>query len=313
MIKLKNVSIGYRQRHQRRYLLSRELNFTASNGELVAVVGPNGVGKSTLLRTIARQHYALGGSIFIDGKEWSRYSHKEFARKCSFVSTGQIPVRQLTVYEVVAMARYPYTGWGGRLSSGDNGFILKSLEGVGLLSLKDRLLGEISDGERQRTVIARAMAQDTQLVILDEPTAFLDIPNRFEVLQLMRTISREQDKLFLFSSHDLEFILEIVDKIWLLYPDNATEGTPEELLRDASFDPLFKNTGIHYDIHKGLYIPPRLCNTVVSLEGPRDETVWAEKALLRIGYTVKLSPETPQAIYIHAARGFYTIKIKNMP
>ncbi len=311
MIKLEQLLIGYKSRQHTHHILSKALNFSASPGEMVVVVGPNGVGKSTLLRTLARQQNALGGSIYINKKRWDEFPHKVFARICSFVPTGQPPVRQLSVFEVVAMARYPYTHWGGHLQREDMEKIYRALEGVNLVSLKDRLLGELSDGERQRALIARALAQDTPLVILDEPTAFLDIPNRFEVLQLMRKISGEQHKLFIFSSHDLAFILEIADKIWLLYPQRAYEGTPEELLRDEVFNPLFKNTGIHYDIHKGLHIPPRQCHTAVNLTGDTDELPWVRKALLRTGYTIAKSNISRGNILIRAEKKQYHVLIKN--
>jgi len=173
-------------------------------------------------------------------------------------------------------------------------------------------LGELSDGERQRTLIARAIAQNTPLILLDEPTAFLDIPNRYEVLQMMRNISEEQHKLFIFSSHDIEFILEIADKIWLLYPDSAHEGSPEELLRDQALDRLFRNTDIHYDLQKGLHIPLRQrYQTSVSLSGDAAEISWLEKALRRSGYPVSSSGRS--SIRVEVKKNKYILKIKNEP
>jgi len=310
MIQLHQLLIGYRKgREQRR--LSTELDFSASAGDLVAIVGPNGVGKSTLLRTIVRQQEALNGSIEIQQTRWDKFSNKEFARICSFVPTGQPLVNLFTVYEAIAMARYPYTRWGGKLKKEDRQAVEEALQAVHLSGMRDRPLGELSDGERQRTLIARALAQDTPLVLLDEPTAFLDIPNRFEVLQMMRNISEKKHKLFVFSSHDLEFILEIADKIWLLYPDNTREGAPEELLRDRALDPLFRNTDIEYDLQKGFYIPLRQrYQTVVRISGDPAETPWLMKALRRSGYPVSSSGGD---IHVKVYKNRYVLKIKNYP
>ncbi len=310
MIRLQQLVIGYRKgRAQQR--LSTALDFSASPGEMVAIVGPNGVGKSTLLRTIVRQQTALAGNIELRHTRWDRFSQKAFARICSFVPTGQPPASQFTVYEAVAMARYPYTGWGGKLKKEDGQAVEEALRAVHLAGMRNRLLGELSDGERQRTLIARAIAQNTPLILLDEPTAFLDIPNRYEVLQMMRKISEEQDKLFIFSSHDLEFILEMADKIWLLYPDSAHEGSPEELLRDQALDPLFRNTDIRYDLQKGLHIPLRKrYKTPVSLSGDIAEIPWLEKALRRAGYPISSSEG---ALRVEVQKNKYILQIKNDP
>ncbi len=310
MIRLHQLIIGYKKRDEQQRL-SVALNFSASSGGLVAIVGPNGVGKSTLLRTLVRQQEALGGYAEIDGTRWDRFSRREFARICSFVPTGRLPVSRFTVFEAVAMARYPYTGWGGKLKSADLQAIEEALQGVHLTDMRDRLLGELSDGERQRTLIARALAQDTPLILLDEPTAFLDVPNRYEVLQMMRDLSAEKEKLFIFSSHDLEFILEIADKIWLLYPDNALEGAPEELLRQQALEPLFRKTDIRYELDKGLHIPVRQRYTAtVLLTGDPAGIPWLEKALRRSGYPVSF---TAGEIKVKVLKKSFNVQIKNQP
>ncbi len=284
MITLEELQIGYWKKHGRDLPLTVPLSFTATDGEMVGIVGPNGVGKSTLLRTLARQQEALGGRILLQGKDLTTYSRHDFARLCSFVPAGHLPVNRLTVKETVAMARYPYTGWQGRLTARDEEAVQLALEGLRLTALRDKQVGEISDGERQRTLIARALAQETPLVLLDEPTAFLDIPNRYEVLQRMRDISGKDGKLFVFSTHDLEFLLETADKIWLIYTDRAYEGSPEDLLKENLFAPLFRNTGIRYDINKGLHLPHPTGKKAVTLSGDPTLLHWVEKALTRAGY-----------------------------
>ncbi len=302
MITLEELKIGYWQKRGKDLSLTAPLSFTATAGEMVGIVGPNGVGKSTLLRTLARQQEALGGAVWLQGKELESWSRQEFARLCSFVPAGHLPVNRLTVRETVAMARYPYTGWQGRLSRRDEEAVLSALEGLRLLALKDKQVGEISDGERQRTLIARALAQETPLVLLDEPTAFLDIPNRYEVLQRMGDISKQEGKLFIFSSHDLEFLLETADKIWLIYPDQAYEGSPEDLLKEDLFGPLFRNTGIRYEIGKGLHIPRPAGEATVTLAGDPVPLPWVEKALARAGYTVIRTKEKGTGWHIRAEK-----------
>ncbi len=311
MITLEALRIGYRQGRQGERPLTVPLTFTADAGGMVGIVGPNGVGKSTLLRTLARQQEALGGRALLGGEPLQQIARHTFARRCSFVPAGHLPVHRFTVRDTVAMARYPYTGWRGHLSPQDEEVVLRALGWVGLTTLQERQVGELSDGERQRTLIARALAQETPLVLLDEPTAFLDIPNRYEVLQMMRKISQTENKLFIFSSHDLEFLLETADKIWLIYPDEAYEGSPEDLLKEKRFDPLFRNTGITYHLGQGLHIPHPVGTGTITLEGGQDERKWVEKALTRAGFTVATTENTPGSRHICIRNGKICLQEKN--
>ena len=294
MITLEELRIGYRK-GRKELPLTVPLSFTATAGEMTGIVGPNGVGKSTLLRTLARQQQPLGGRVLLQDKPLGGYARNDFARICSFVPAGHLPVSRLTVYDTVAMARYPYTGWQGRLTPADEEAVRRALEEVHLTAMRTTMLGELSDGERQRTLIARALAQETPVILLDEPTAFLDIPNRYEVLQTMRKISEKEGKLFIFSSHDLEFLLETADKIWLLYPDKAFEGSPEDLLRERLLEPLFRNTGIGYEIGRGLHIPHHTDKETVALAGDPSQVPWIAKALVRAGYHVAGKEEEQHA------------------
>ena len=299
MIELEQLVIGYRKSRRNLKALTVPLELSAAEGELVAVVGPNGVGKSTLLRTLARQQQALSGNILFSGRRWEEYDREAFARLCSYVPAASIPVDRMTVYDTVALGRYPYTGWQGRLSPSDHEAVERALERVKMREKQKEMIGELSDGERQRTILARALAQETPVVLLDEPTAFLDIPNRYLVLQLMRELSRSEGKLFLFSSHDLEFLLETADKIWLLYPDAAYEGSPEDLLRENHLLPLFRDTGIRYDPEKGLRIPHPDNGKTLVLTGEGDLFLWTEKALHRAGYRISAAEGTEPTGHIH--------------
>jgi iron complex transport system ATP-binding protein len=311
MITLEALRIGYPQGRRGTRPLTVPLSFTADAGDMVGIVGPNGVGKSTLLRTLARQQEPLGGTLLLQDKPLESYGRHDFARRCSFVPAGHLPVNRFSVRDTVAMARYPYTGWQGRLSPEDEEVVVRALEWVGLTTLQERLVGELSDGERQRTLIARALAQETPLVLLDEPTAFLDIPNRYEVLQTMRKISQTENKIFIFSSHDLEFLLETADKIWLIYPDEAFEGSPEDLLKENRFDPLFRNTGITYHLGQGLHIPPPAGTGTITLKGGQHERRWVEKALTRAGFSVATTERAQGKRHISLRNGKIWLQEKN--
>ncbi len=307
MLELKQLMIGYRRGKELRRL-TPSLSFSAEVGELTALVGPNGVGKSTLLKTLARQHPPLEGHVIMNGHRWDHHDRETFARICSYVPSGMLPVSRMSVFDTVAMARYPYTGWRGQLTARDREIVEQALERVGMLTKREEMTGELSDGERQRTLVARALAQGTQVVLLDEPTAFLDIPNRYELLQTMRELSRTENKLFIFSSHDLEFLLGTADRIWLLYPGAAWEGCPEDLLMHRRFDPLFRNTGIRYDPEKGLLIPHPSHDRPVVLSGRGTSYQWLKKALERSGYIVSDSHHDLRAPEIYASEEGFVLE-----
>jgi len=212
LLRTEELEIGFRTAGTRNISLMSEISVNARQGELITLIGRNGSGKSTLLRSLMRLQPVLSGSILLNNRNIEDHSRREFAMLCGFVSTEAISTGNLSVYELVALGRFPYTNWIGKVRAEDRDLIDSSLERVGLMALKDKMLAEISDGERQRAMIARALAQDTDLLILDEPTAFLDLPNRYEVIKLLKDLTR-QGKSVIFSTHDLNIVIDQVDKI----------------------------------------------------------------------------------------------------
>lgn len=236
---LRNVAIGYGKR-----TLASGMDVAFAAGELTAIVGRNGTGKSTLLRVMSGLARPLAGEIKAAGMDISAMPPRKIAETVSFVSTERIRVTNLKARDVVALGRTPYTGWLGRLGRGDEAVVSESLALVGMSDYAVKEMDTLSDGEAQRVMIARALAQDTAVILLDEPTAFLDLPNRYEVCLLLRRLAHEQGKTVVFSSHDLSIVTQLADRILMLDPAGSRFGTPQELLSDGSLSRIFAGTSI---------------------------------------------------------------------
>ena len=281
-LSLSDLSIGYRRR-----VVLAHLTMSASKGELVALIGRNGLGKSTLLRTIARLQPAISGEVIIDGKPLGQYSRNELAGLLSIVSTEPVGVSHLTVKQLVSFGRFPYTNWIGKLTETDAAFVEDAMRSVGIESLGNKHLHEISDGERQRAMIARTLAQDTDLILLDEPTAFLDMPNRYEVVHLLRQLTRTKKKTILFSTHDLNIAMHQADKLWLMVDDTLHEGAPEDMVLNREFARIFEGTKLNFDDEKGEFNIRNKEIRPIKLAGEGKTFFWTKKALERSGFTVQ--------------------------
>lgn len=212
MILLKKLSIGYRQNTDSRKVL-KDINLSIFSGELVCLLGPNGIGKSTLLRTLSGLLPKLSGSIMINGRALEEYSEKELSKQVGVVLTDHPQLRNMRVEELVALGRAPYTNFFGGLSSEDKVFVDEAISLVGIDKLRGRMIRELSDGERQKVMIARALAQQTPVIILDEPTAFLDFPSKVEVMKLLRNLAHDMHKTILLSTHDLDLAVRLADTL----------------------------------------------------------------------------------------------------
>jgi iron complex transport system ATP-binding protein len=283
IISLENLSIG----HQPEEALLKDIHLSVGTGEMVALIGRNGTGKSTLLKTMIGLLPSLGGTCKLEGKPIEDHGLSARARLVSFVSSQLAQLPALSVEELVALGRLPYTGWMGRLRQADRALVQQALEEVSLLSFATRKLDQLSDGERQRALIARAFVQDTRLMVLDEPTAFLDIPNTYDLIRLLSRF-RDRGKSMVYSTHDLETAMQYADKMWVIHGGRIHEGAPEDLGLSGLFDELFSTSGIHYDEPSRRFLFKGISRGTVRLEGSGNRGyVWTVNALERLGYRVE--------------------------
>ena len=242
MIRFENLTLGYGSR-----TLIDSLTGEIRRGHLTALVGRNGTGKSTLLRAIAQLGDIASGEIFIDGKELSCISPSEMASKVALVTTDKVRIANLRCRDVVALGRAPYTNWIGRMQEQDNEIVEQSLAAVGMSDYADKTMDRMSDGECQRIMIARALAQQTPIILLDEPTAFLDMPNRYELCTLLRGLAHSENKSILFSTHELDIALELCDSIALISPPQMHILPTEEMIRSGHIERLFTTGVVSFD------------------------------------------------------------------
>jgi iron complex transport system ATP-binding protein len=299
ILKLQDLIIGYHQpSHGQEGVVYGPLNLEIRTPEMVGIVGRNGIGKSTLLRTLTGIQQALQGKIYFDGRESRKISRSVMATLISFVSTEAVHVQNLRVVDLVSMGRFPYTNWFGKLTGDDRNFIHDALEQTGIHQLAHKPVHQLSDGERQKVMIARALAQDTPVIILDEPTAFLDLPARHETLRLLNQLTRQKDKLIIFSTHDLSIAMDEVDKLWLMTDEGLLEGAPEDLLMNQGFRKLFKNTELDFDSQSLVFRFRRELNKRVAIRAEEKYYVFTRKAMERIGFMVAREGHTDYTISV---------------
>lgn len=216
-------------------------------GRMTALLGRNGTGKSTLLRAIASLGEVQGGAIEIGGRELSELSNADLARMVAFVNTERVSVEAMTAYDLVAVGRSPYTDWSGRLRSSDHEVIERSIRIAGVEHLADRYVDTLSDGECQRVMIAKALAQDTPVILLDEPTSYLDMPNRYELCTLLGRLAHDEGKCVLFSTHELDIALTLSDNIALVDTPQLLYMPTGEMIASGSIERLFDSPYIRFD------------------------------------------------------------------
>lgn len=281
-------------------------------GELVCLLGPNGAGKSTLLRTLAGLQPPLGGRLDLGGTSLAALSAPERARQLSIVLTDRIDAGNLTVRELVRLGRHPHTGWLGGLSAYDEAQVVAALVATGTEAFAPRPVGELSDGERQKVLLARALAQDTPVVLLDEPTAHLDLPNRVALMRLLHRLARQTGKAILLSTHELDLALQAADRIWLLPAEGALRtGTPEDLVLSGSFAAAFAREGLAFDAATGTFALHAPTGPAVQLIGDGAAAFWTRRALEREGFVPTnapaglrvTAPQAGQAAWLSQAAG----------
>lgn len=245
-IVLNGLNIGFRK-PRNRITVYGPVNASIRENEMVALIGRNGIGKSTLLRTIAGLQPPTGGEIKLNGISVQKIGLKDMSRMVSYVSTEPVHGFRIRVDEIIALGRFPYSGWLGKLNEIDRQAISDAVQYTGIAGLLNKSIHEISDGERQKVMIARALAQDTPIIILDEPTAFLDLPARYEILRILNDLSIHNKKTILFSTHDLELAIDVADKLWVMTGDEMFQGAPEDLLINNVFRNLFLSSPAEFD------------------------------------------------------------------
>lgn len=246
-IELNGLNTGYKIKGGEK-IVSSNLNAQLCSGELTCLLGPNGAGKSTLLRTLAAFQPAMGGSVTVMNRELATYSSKDLAKLISVVLTDNSGIKNMTAWDVVAMGRSPYTGFWGKLTSKDKKIVDKCLTWVGITDLAQRKVHTLSDGEKQKVMIAKAIAQETPVIFLDEPTAYLDYPSKVAMMLLLHRLSKALKKTIFMSTHDIEHALQIADQVWLLDKEKGlTTGMPEDLSLDGSIERYFANESLTYE------------------------------------------------------------------
>ena len=264
-----------------------------NSGELTCLLGANGVGKSTLLRTLSAFQPKLSGEIRIQGKEIGSYTDKQLSKVISVVLTEKCDIRNMTSVELIGLGRSPYTGFWGTLSKEDKEVVDHAINLVGISHLAHRMVHTLSDGERQKVMIAKALAQETPVIFLDEPTAFLDFPSKVEMMQLLHQLSRQTDKTIFLSTHDLELALQIADKIWLMDKANGvTIGTPEDLSLDGTLSSFFARKGIVFDLETGLFRVNNEYTSQIRIVGHGQKYAMVRKALQRNGILANRNVES---------------------
>ena len=284
VLELKNVAIGYRQKSNVRQIASN-LHLTIRKGEMVCLLGPNGCGKSTLMRSIAGLQPIISGTITIQDTNLQQLSAQERALLLSLVLTEKIEGGNLTVSDIVAVGRYPHTNFMGTLTDYDKKEIAQAIKQCGLLGFESKLFAQLSDGEKQRVMIARALAQDTPLIMLDEPTAHLDLPHRIELMKTLHQLAKTTQKAILLSTHELDLALQWSDYLWLMQSDGTiSHGAPEDLVLQGSFSKLFGNDSFHFDLKSGTFKTNHQHGTKVNVIGNGTTYEWTRRALEREGF-----------------------------
>ena len=253
VLKTTNLSVGYANKTENR-IIADKINVDLKKGKLTCLLGKNGVGKSTLLRTLSKMQPRLSGNVEIENRNIDDYARNDLAKKISLVLTERIPTSNLTVFELIALGRQPYTNWIGKLNQEDLQQIHLAIEQSHLKSLVDQRCDELSDGQLQRAMICRALAQNTDIIILDEPTAHLDIQHKIETFKLLSNIARKLNRSILISTHEIQLATQMADELWLMTNNKIITGEPKVLIDSDKINLLFDSNSIIFDKESNQFI-----------------------------------------------------------
>lgn len=302
IIQTQNLTIGISPEKP----VFENISFSACNMELIALIGPNGIGKSTLLKTCMGFLHPLAGNILLHNKPVNHYNQSEIANLMSFVSSKILYNIHQRVYDFVALGRTPFLKWTGRLNATDKELIEEALSLTDLLSFQHRYMDELSDGERQRVAIARALAQNTQLILMDEPTAYLDIGNKITLVDLLHHLCKTKHKTIIFSTHDLQTTLSHSDKIWLMSGVGASEAAPEDMMLHDRFRTLYQNLKSNFNFQTGRYEFDNKQKGYFSVFAQPEVFEWVSRALARNGFdSVLVKNKSDAQIYYEISDSVY--------
>jgi iron complex transport system ATP-binding protein len=252
ILKTENLSIGYKTKKEET-VISQNINFELEKGQLIGLVGANGIGKSTLLRTLIKVQPALSGTVYLNQKDLRTVSALELAKQLSIVLTETVTSKNLSVYELIALGRYPYTNWIGNLNTKDIEIVKNALELVNITELKDKKCYQLSDGQLQKVMIARALAQDTDIIVLDEPTTHLDMYHKAYILKLLQKLTKETGKTIVFSSHEIDLAIQLCDMMIVMQNQSVYYDQPCNLITKGVFESLFPDDLISFDNTSGSF------------------------------------------------------------
>ncbi|MDD3062423.1 MAG: ABC transporter ATP-binding protein [Massilibacteroides sp.] len=301
VIETRNLSIGYLLKGRKQKVVHEALNLRLYAGEVTCLLGLNGAGKSTLLRTLCGFQKPLSGTVFLQSRPLESFTQSDFALTVGVVLTEKTNAGGITAYELVSLGRHPYTGFFGRLRKEDHRVIRNSLEAVGIAHKAQNRVAELSDGEKQKVMIAKTLAQECPIILLDEPTAFLDVTSRIETMGLLRKLAVEQQKAILLSTHDMDMAIQMGDCFWLLDKHRSLAcGAPEDLILQGTFGTFFEKEGIHFDETTGKL------NTAIPLdrvgvEGDFTTSYWVGNALLRNGFRPSSVGREYLSVFCHSS------------
>lgn len=253
ILQAKQISIGYAHKKEQNIVASG-IDLTLEKGKLVALIGANGIGKSTLLRTITGIQKTISGTVFLNEKDIHHMNTLALAKNLSLVLTEKLPPSNLSVFELVALGRQPYTNWIGTLTEEDITKVNEALALTQIEHLASKKHFEISDGQLQKVLVARALAQDTPLIILDEPTTHLDLLHKVALFRLLKKLTKETQKCILFSTHDIDLAIQLSDEMIIMTPETVVQDQPCNLISKGSFNSLFKDEHIVFDATKGKFV-----------------------------------------------------------
>ncbi|GAF01503.1 putative siderophore transport system ATP-binding protein YusV [Saccharicrinis fermentans DSM 9555 = JCM 21142] len=306
-----NLAVGYDKHGEP---LHQNIQVSIKAGQFICLLGPNGAGKSTLIKTLSGFLKPLYGQVWYGQDKIETLSEAHRAKRVSVVLTDRLDVQNLTVFELVALGRTPYTGFFGKLMKKDVELVLHAIEEVGLNGYAQKPIDKMSDGERQKAMIAKALVQETPFIILDEPTAFLDLPAKIEIMQLLRRLSRNKNRGILLSTHDLEMALQIADKIWLLAQGRTLqEGIPEDLVLSNDFKCFFEREGIEFDNITGSFLYHNIQRKPISIVGTGVASTWVSRALYRIGFEPVIDKCEWKVMVNSDHNPYYSLYFKDQP